>query len=448
MNLRVLILVCALAPAVASAQSITTEIRTAFDDEGVLEYRRGDQIIRNELGQETERILLDGWPKYDRLTPYYRYTFEYDAEGRLTVSNHHNKWPDSDVVSSRYLTEYLDEDRTVIFTNQRTPDLANYDRWIRTYDDQGRSVLSVQEHWRFGEWVSTGFINQYGHQIGSRMTVREYTDSTEVREDYWHNLDDWERSTRFETTRVETDRELIATVLRQVGEDGAWVNSSKRVISTRYDTNLTESATDRYDWVDGAWKLDSRTKQQASKDGPVEVEVAWEMQDDSWIPRSSISTQNGPWGPLRTTHFLWEDGGWKPEWMSEWRYDGSGKQVEYRYSWFVEGLWMLRNHTTWSYESALATYAEDRVEAPLDSFEISPNPVVDHVTLHFELDQLVPRQIAVFDVLGRRVHVQEWDPSNGRTGRVQVNMSRLSPGSYFVVLFGNGKNKSVPFIKL
>ncbi|WP_141491728.1 T9SS type A sorting domain-containing protein [Longimonas halophila] len=70
-----------------------------------------------------------------------------------------------------------------------------------------------------------------------------------------------------------------------------------------------------------------------------------------------------------------------------------------------------------------------------------PNPARDHATLRYAAPPQQRVRIALYDMLGRRVRMLFDGTSNGRT-EVQMDLSRLSSGTYFLQLQSNGTIKT------
>jgi type IX secretion system substrate protein len=88
---------------------------------------------------------------------------------------------------------------------------------------------------------------------------------------------------------------------------------------------------------------------------------------------------------------------------------------------------------------------EDEPEAERNEVSLFPNPC--SLTLHIDLSHLkfLPEQIAVIDLSGRTLKVQEINKNGQQT--LSVNTDDLSPGIYFLKITANGKEITKKFIK-
>jgi len=430
------------------AQSVTTETLSIWDENGQIDRHLGTQEIRNSRGLVVERILMEGWPKFELLTPNYRYTIEYDDQGREIVYNHHNAWPEDASVSFRNLTEYSDDGRIRIKTNQRGENLDNFYRTIRIEDEQGRFLSSVQEYWLSGEWKTTRFVNQWGRTTSSRMHTRAYTDTSNTRITFLHNGSDWERHDRYHASWHVSERDSVFSQLNQIYVDGEWVNTRWSTQTSSVVDGTSEFIVDNYEWSAGEWIRTRRTKTLQSDDANVQVTLSWLAgEEDEWIPTGMSNVHFGRWGKTMEIGHSWTDDGWREARRQEWIYDGSGKVLEEKI-WIRSGeLMRLRYETILNYSPVRATDVAVQPEPSPDFFHLSPNPVSNQATLHFRFRGLMPDRFEIYDVLGRIVLSGTGNGYGGLADGHTTDLSALPAGAYFMVLAGDGMHQTAPFIK-
>lgn len=77
---------------------------------------------------------------------------------------------------------------------------------------------------------------------------------------------------------------------------------------------------------------------------------------------------------------------------------------------------------------------------------ISPNPVDDKATLHYEIDKPATVSFQVFDMLGKRVHWQSWESDAGVILQ-EIEMAYLPQGIYNIVVNTDTEKTAVKLIK-
>ncbi|MFZ5434265.1 MAG: T9SS type A sorting domain-containing protein [Calditrichota bacterium] len=109
---------------------------------------------------------------------------------------------------------------------------------------------------------------------------------------------------------------------------------------------------------------------------------------------------------------------------------------------FPEGIDITLEETSWTDEPRAAIGEEFALS------EVYPNPFNSTATISFTLSSPMVMDVALYDLLGRRVQTLTKGPLSSGFHRVQIEGSQLSSGMYFVRLTSPKRTLSQPVVLL
>jgi len=430
------------------------ELIQTFDNDGsfIREFRDtywvDDQGRNRELRSEYRDYKPDGWGRTGRTL------WEYDDNNRVVRQERYIPFkeagsvdPDLYVLDWVQTTTY-DPTRTVWTEMQRdrSGEVTNFKRSIRDVDMQGRPVFDITEYWIDGRWqpgvVSVGFRGQI-----SERTVYAYGADHSVRiNSVWSvNRSDWVPQARW-TERWTVGADSVRMRSRERWHEGNWemqIQDEVRIRDFREGQHSGQETT-RSVLVGDDWIPTSRSLQLEDEVSGDVTHFAWIWQDGDWAPLSWTNlfySENGLEGRLG---YRWMNGAWESSGRSSYVFDAHGRLIDERTEIAVDGRWNTTYRKVVTFPTAIDV--ETGPASAALSIEVSPNPSNGQIVLHYAFEQTPPDRIRVVDVSGRTLRSMPWPGGNAFTGKVQLDLTDLPAGMYFLSMEGKMGVKTVTVV--
>lgn len=350
-----------------------------------------------------------------------------------TEANPNGEW----VNFLRSTFEYDNSDNdTLEVVESFVPDLGgwiNSQRFHRTYDSQNRITLERQENWSFpgGPWVN------------ARRTTTTYSGNSTVAVDETWEGSTWVNETR-RTTTLDGD-DLPTETLTETWDGSQWVNveQSTYTYTTHESTQKFETVVvEGWDTAAGDWVNDNRTRFsytdvipvelahfEARRNGESRMRLTWQTASETNNSGFELQRQTDPANPFWTTVHFVEGAGTTSEPQF---YQFTDRALPYQ----TETVRYRLNQVDLDGTTHLSKTVEVRLEAP-DRIALHapfPNPSRSQATVRYQLPEATEIQIAVFDLLGRRVATPVDRRVDAGRAQFRLRTEQLPSGTYILRL--------------
>lgn len=450
----------------------TSDARSAVVDSTTADgsWQSQTRIIQTFNGDALSELTFEEldagtWRDTARATP------EFDSSDRLTLCTVETKQGGNFVNTFRADLQYNDNGNLDTQLNEVWDSTdANPDgEWVRItrstfeYDANGNDTLQVDENWnrQNGEWLnSQRFRRTYDSQDRLEQERRE-------RWDFFNQT--WENSTRIQYTYNSGS----TVEVEETWDGSAWVNDERRTTTLNNDDLPTQLLTE--DWDGSDWVNEERdsftytTHENTQKFERVVTEI-WEDGAGEWVDDERVRFSYSTVIPVELARFEAQRSGKDAvqlTWQTASESNNSGFEVQRQTgvssSWtdvqFIEGAGTTSDPKFYRFTDRAVPYAAETVryrlkQVDLDgSTELSktvevrlstppqlalqapfPNPAQSGATIRYELPKAMEVQIAVYDLLGRRVATPVDGQKNAGRAQFQFRTEQLPSGTYMLRL--------------
>jgi len=454
-------------PRTSGARSAVVDSATAGDDSWesqtrIIQTFNGDtlaDLIIEELDAGTWRDTARATPEYDSSDRLDRCTVEFKQDGNFVNALRANL---------QYNNGNLDTQLNEVWDSTgANPD----EEWVKAsrstfeYDGSGNNTLQVDQNWdrQNKEWLnSQRFDRTYDSQ--DRITL-------ELQEDWFGT---WENSTRIQYTYNSGE----TVELEEIWDGSSWVNNERRTIMLNNDDLPTEALTEA--WTGSGWVNNERdtftytTFENTQKFERVVTEV-WDISASEWDDDTRTRFSYDSVIPVELARFAAQRSG--PEavrltWQTASETNNSGFEVQRQTgassSWtgvqFVEGAGTTSEPKSYQFTDRRLPYEAETIRYRLKQVDLDgssqlsetvtvtlgppeqltlrtpfPNPAQEQATVRYELPDAAEVQIAVYDLLGRRVATPVDGRRNAGRAEVRLRTNRLPNGTYLLRLQAAGQ---------
>jgi hypothetical protein len=451
-------------PRTEDARSAAIDEWNASNDSWESQNRVIQEFEGGTLDSLFVQELVDGaWTDTSRVGP------EYDASDRLTLCTVKTSSGNGFQNAFRTDLQYNNAGRldTLITEIWNTND----GRWVDfrqssfKYDSNGNDTLEVVEGWNIPNQTWENFRRfQRMYDSQNRFDL--------VRRESWNgNTDTWERDVRIDVSYLSDSREEI----RQTWNGADWVNEERQTTMLNSSNLPTETLTE--DWDGSDWMQDERnlfaytTHESTQKFEEIETEV-WDDTANEWDNESRTRLSYTSIIPVELARFERQrigEGAVQLTWQTASETNNSGFEVQRQTSaspsgsWntvqFVEGAGTTSEPQSYRFTDRAVPFEAETVRYRLRQVDLDgsaqlsktvevrlgapeqlalhapfPNPSRNETTVRYELPASTEVQIAVYDVLGRRVATPVEGRKNAGRSEFQLRTQQLPSGTYILRL--------------
>ena len=438
----------------------------------IVQHFNGGALLDSLTIQELD---AGTWRDPARATP------QYDSSDRVTLCTVEGKESDGFVNSLRQDLRYNSDGRLDSLLVEAWD--SDSEEWVNSllsrfeYDDSGNDTLQVDQVWNPN---SETWIN-------NQRFLRTYDSQDRIEEELQESWDipaqDWENESRSQFTYMTDEREVVD----QTWDGSDWVDDARR--TTSLDNNGLPESTLTEDWDGSNWVNDAQSNVFYTTDGGTEkferiVNENWDDGNDEWVNDNRTRFSYNSVIPVELARFEAQrsgEGTVRLTWQTASETNNSGFAVQRRVSdasapgasqvssgasWstvqFVEGAGTTSEPQFYQFTDQTVPYAAETVRYRLKQVDLDgstdlsdvvkvrlgaperlalqapfPNPSQNQATVRYEVPerfQDTEVQVAVYDLLGRRVAT----PVDGRksAGRAQIQLRTqdLPSGTYILRL--------------
>jgi hypothetical protein len=308
----------------------------------------------------------------------------------------------------------------------------NFQRFHRMYDSQDRIELERQESWDFlnSEWNNSR-RTQYTYNSGETVELEET----------W-NGSSWVNDVRRTITLNNDD--LPTQSLTESWDGSNWVNEERDTFTyTTFENTQKFERVVTEVWNASASEWDDETRVRFSYDSIIPVELArfdaqrsgtdavqltWQTASETNNSGFEVQRQNGASSSWTDVQFV--EGAGTTSDPQSYRFTDravpyAAETVRYRLKQVdLDGTAELSK----TVEVRLGTPQQLALQAPF------PNPAQNEATIRYELPEATAVQIAVYDLLGRRVATLVDGQKNAGRAQIPFRTQQLPSGTYILRL--------------
>ncbi len=405
-----------------------------------------------------------------------RYTQTYNQQGRVTMQYHEdfgiNPWN----ISTRKNYTY-DENGNMgtTLTQKIFPDsIVNASLSLFEYNG-AKQLLSHQiQEWKYNTTWANAYRFEYVYDNSGNLT--EYTENS------WAG--GWKPTLRKVYTYNSIDS--LTTMTTQIAVGTEMVNNQRETYTRNPQGKLTSLLFEEF--TNGAWRFSVKTDFTYHNDGKISTRIesqsydgvnlvellkynyAWdsagnlsrimeaEKHDNQWVDFFMTNhSYDAKKHRLQTIREKKKDADWTNYDRCTYTYDANGSTVEGKYETWADGNWSpwvgrLEQYYNGKHDAyvQLSAYRYEAIYRYIDlgigenknvsDFTVYPNPATNVISISGNDNRLV-NSIVLLDSQGQICLSQK---SNER-GRIQLNVSALSPGIYILRIESQGRieNKKV-----
>ena len=431
----------------------------------IIQTFSGDNLV--ELLIQERDSLSGAWRDTARATP------EYDASNRVELCTVETKQDNEFVNTLRFDPEYnssgrLDVRLVEVWDSTDANPNGEWVNFLRTtfeYDNSGNDTLEVSEFWEpsSGTWLNAQRIHRM-YDAQDRIEL--------ARQETWNLFNSsWENELRTQHTYESSSTvEVVET-----WDGSSWMNEARTTTMLNNNDLPTGSLTEDWDgsdWVNDEQSTNTYTTFEGTEKFEQIVFEDWETGSNSWVNESRSRFSYDSIIPVELARFAAQRSGRdgvRLTWQTASETNNSGFEVQRQTSaspsgsWntvqFVEGAGTTSEPQSYRFTDRSVPYEAEAVryrlrQVDLDgSAELSstvevrigsparlalrapfPNPAQGQATVRYELPEATDVQIAVYDLLGRRVATPVEGQKNAGRSQFRLRTQQLPSGTYILRL--------------
>lgn len=364
-------------------------------------------------------------------------TWQYNTDQNLTYNAQHQN---TEYISRNWSGTAWINDQKAVYIYGSAPGYTEYyiyswsGTWDYnyhfniTYNSVGGILSFTRQYWNAGVWENT---NQ------TLRTFNADNFETEVVYRIWDGST-WQNNVRNTYTRDADNHITVLTVENWIG--GTWVGDYRWVKTYNSSGFVTESVEQNYNG--SSWENYSRYLYSYSSNNLLTIEdyQLWDNIALGWYNSDRNVYQYDINDKMETmTHYTMGMG-----WSFDYRYIYAYDANNYLYSVMRQNYgmgWDNVNRLFYYYESYLPSAIESIGET--DIISLYPNPTEGISNLVFESKQNESLQLSVYNTLGQSVKTETVEAQAGKNS-IQLDLSTLNSGSYFLRISNGKEQKTLP----
>lgn len=430
----------------------------------IIQTFNGDSLTELTIQERTESRA---WRDTARTTP------EYDSSDRLDLCTVKVRKDDEFVNALRSDHEYnasgfLETQLIQLWDSTDANPNGEWVNFVRTtfeYDGSGNDTLETSEVWEAN--TGTWFNGERIHRMYDTQDRIELE-----RQENWNLVDQaWENQRRTQFTYASDS----TVALVQASENNSWVNDERRITMLNSSDLPTETRTE--DWDGSGWINDERsTNTYTTHEGTEKFSEIlfqdWDAGTVAWVDSNRTRLSYTDIIPVELAHFEAQRSGENEirlTWQTASETNNSGFAVQRQaksgmaVSWstvhFAEGAGTTSESQTYQFTDRSVPYEAETVRYRLKQVDLDgtthlsnvvdvhlgpparlvlhapfPNPSRNETTVRYELPAATEVQIAVYDVLGRRVATPVDERKEAEPVQFQLRTQQLPSGTYILRL--------------
>lgn len=367
--------------------------------------------------------------------------------------------------SDRTVYTYDNEGREteILYQNWSNGNWENNIRQIHTYDVNDNPEVFLEQMWQGGSWATNwGNKYVYTYDVNNHIT-EEILQLWDANNNNWSNYDRYFYSYDVNGYLIEHISQWwddVNNVWYSVGKQIFTYNGSGvivEVINQSWD-NTNSVWVNSYKYIDIVWYDWSGNLE----DSEVEsyTELAWNS--GIWENYSKFSATFDAYGSSVLITQYYFNGNWVNSSKQTSTFDAHGNFIEYTYEFWVNNAWVIdigeKNLLTYNgndviqrimqsydhanmvwfntmkeeYSDFIYTQGIYPVSSTQDGINLFPNPVSETLNIYAVDNSIIIQKIEIVSLSGQIVF--EMQASAVSHGKVQINMTDLKEGVYFVRL--------------
>jgi hypothetical protein len=292
----------------------------------------------------------------------------------------------------------------------------------------GGVTSSVRQYWNAGVWENT---NQ------TLRTFNADNFETEVLHKIWDGAA-WQNNVRYTYTRDADNHVTELTVENWTG--GAWVGNYKWLKTYNSLGLITEFIEQNYNGI--SWENYSRYLYSYSSSNLLTIEdyQLWDNIALGWYNSDRNVYQYDINDKMESSTHYTMGMGWSYDYRYIYTYDADGYLYSSLYQDYGMG-WVNLSRAFYYYEN----YVPSAIESigGTDVISLYPNPTEGISNLVFESKQNESLQLSVYNTLGQSVKTETVEAQTGKNS-IQLDLSTLNSGSYFLRISNGKEQKNLP----